>query len=98
MFIRYRHNSSSSFGKWQYDEYPYGTDLEDLRNDLEEESWHADQYHQYRGCEVEVIDLPPREWFEKELKFVEKMIEHNIKRRDRYQDVLWKMDMKRNKS
>jgi len=65
-FIRYRHNSSASAGRWEYAEVREGEDLDEYKHDLIAGcSWA--ELDGYRGCEVEKIEHPPLEWLQAEV-------------------------------
>ena len=68
-FIRYRQNFSHGHGEWEYSEAPY--DKEEFVESLAHEYCWSDKY---RGCDIEDIDRPPKEWIEKQIAYAQNRI------------------------
>ena len=86
MFVRYRQWSSANVGKWHYDEYPDGYSVSEIKEELRntEYNW-ASPWHK---TEVEVIEVPPVDWFIEEIRTSEEIIKHNKKRIERYRKLI----------
>jgi len=68
-FIRYRQNFAHGYGQWEYAEKPYYE--EDFIQTLHEEYNWSDKY---RGCDIEDIEQPPKEWIESKITEIQNRI------------------------
>jgi hypothetical protein len=91
-FFKYRHNSRSSLGNWEYAETNYGDwppekQIEDMKDTLIRDCDWSD-LEGYRGCEVEIVERPPEEWLQARIKTGNQTIEVWQERIKRYLSML----------
>ena len=75
-YLKYRHTFSSGESTWDYkmlEDYmdPDSDEFEEIIGGLEEAYSWSDKY---RGVEHEIIDRPPQEWLDREIKKTENSI------------------------
>jgi len=90
-FFRYRHNDRASESEWEYMEVHYGklSPKEQIR-EVRQELLPVDRLLSdgYRGTDVEIIDLPPKEWLESQIERSISMASSHSLRAKRYQLLL----------
>jgi len=91
-FFRYRHNDRASESEWEYMEVHYGklTPKEQIREVRQEVAPEGERLlsYGYRGTDVEIIDLPPKEWLESQIERSISMASSHSLRARRYQLLL----------
>jgi len=75
-FLKYRHKWASGYSRWEYvsiDDCCVSNEsvLEEFIEDIVAKNGWSDKY---RGLEHEVLDLPPKEWLEKEINRISRRI------------------------
>ena len=71
MWIKYRVNWSSGYGKYDFKKFEGKTALDDFLEETNNE-WNYSEH--YRGIDYEIVEHRDKEFVEKEIRFTKKMM------------------------